>query len=287
VANKNVVIAVIAVGMTMVIVSGGIDLSVGSLVAMSAVLAAALVARWGGTRATPIAMTSACLAAIAACGAVGAFTGLMVTRFRIPPFIVTLAVMQVASGIALIVSQGKSISAVPPSFDWLGMDAALAGVPNTLVLMLALFLAGHLAMARTAFGRHVYAIGGNRLAARLSGIRVHRVLLVVYVLSGTLAGLGGVILASKHRSGAPTYGVTYELQAIAAVVVGGTSLAGGEGKVFGTLIGVLIIAVIQNAMNLMGIGSYWQSVVLGLVVLVVVLLDTLKREGWHRLLRPE
>ena len=287
VANRNVVIAIIAVGMTMVIITGGIDLSVGSLVAFSAVLAAWLIERSGATQATAMAMIASSLAAIAACAAVGAFSGVMVAIFKIPPFVVTLAMMWIASGLAYIISKGQSIADLPESFDWLGSDATILAVRNTLVLMIVIYLAGHLIMSRTVLGRHIYAIGGNRLASRLSGIRVNRVLLTVYVISGTTAGIGGVILASLFVSGTPTYGSMYELQAIAAVVVGGTSLAGGEGKIFGTLIGVFIIAVAQNAMNLLGIDPHPQNVVLGLILLAAVLLDTLKRQGWRRLFRPE
>jgi ribose transport system permease protein len=287
VANRNVVIGIIAVGMTMVIITGGIDLSVGSLVALSAVLAAWLIERSGATQASAAAMIACSLAAIAASALMGTFSGVMVAIFKIPPFVVTLAMMWVASGLAYIISHGQSIADLPDAFDWLGSDASLPGIPNTLVLMIAIYALGHLIMSRTILGRHVYAIGGNRLAARLSGVRVGRVLLTVYVISGATAGIGGVILASQFVSGTPTYGSMYELHAIAAVVVGGTSLAGGEGKIFGTLIGVFIIAVVQNAMNLLGIEPYPQNVVLGMIVLAVVLLDTLKRHGWRRLFRPE
>jgi len=287
VANKNVVIGVIAVGMTMVIITAGIDLSVGSLVALAAVLAASLIAHSGGQQATFALMLAASLAAVVTCAAVGAFSGLMITAFKVPPFVVTLAMMWVASGTAYIISGGESVADVPEAYDWLGMDATLLGIPNTLVLMLAIFTAGHLIMSRTTLGRHIYAIGGNRQAARLSGIRVNRVLMVVYTISGAMAGVGGVMLASQFTSGTATYGRMYELYAIAAVVVGGTSLAGGEGKILGTLIGVFVIAVVQNAMNLLEIGSYEQTVVLGLIVLAVVLLDMLKRHGWRRLFTPE
>ena len=287
VAAKNVVIGVIAVGMTMVIITAGIDLSVGSLVALSAVVAASLIAGFGGREATAPTMILASLAAVAVCAGVGAFSGLMVTAFKIPPFVVTLAMMWVASGMAFILSGGKSIADVPESFDWLGSDATLLGIPNTLVLMLVIYAIGHVVMSRTTLGRHVYAVGGNRLAARLSGIHVNRVLLVVYTISGSMAGIGGLMLASQFQSGVATYGAMYELYAIAAVVVGGTSLAGGEGKILGTLIGVFIIAVVQNAMNLLEIGSYAQNVVLGLIVLLVVLLDMLKRQGWRRLFTAE
>ncbi len=287
VANKNAVIGVIAVGMTMVIITAGIDLSVGSLVALAAVVAAWLIAGRGGAEASLGTMLMSSLAAIALCAAVGAFSGLMVTVFKVPPFIVTLAMMWVASGAAYILCQGESIADVPDSFTWLGMGSDLFGLPNTVVLMLVVFAVGHLLMARTVLGRHIYAIGGNRQAARLSGVRVNRVLLVVYTISGTLAGVGGVMLASRYGSGTANYGRMYELYAIAAVVVGGTSLAGGEGRILGTLIGVLTIAVVQNAMNLLEIGSYAQNVVLGLIVLAVVLLDTVKRQGFRGLLTPE
>jgi ribose transport system permease protein len=287
VANKNVVIGVIAVGMTMVIITAGIDLSVGSLVALSAVVAATLIAAFGGRQAGTLTLILCSLAAIGVCGGVGGFSGLMITIFKIPPFVVTLAMLWVARGMAFIISGGKSIDDVPKSYDWLGSDASLLGIPNTLLLMVFLYVVGHVLMSRTTLGRHIYAIGGNRLAARLSGIRVNRVLLIVYVISGAMAGIGGVMLASQFQSGVANYGRMYELYAIAAVVVGGTSLAGGEGKVLGTLIGVFIIAVIQNAMNLLELGSYVQDVVLGLIVLAVVLLDTLKRQGWRGLLTPE
>jgi ribose transport system permease protein len=287
VADKNVVIGVIAVGMTMVIITAGIDLSVGSLVALAAVVAASLIAESGGRQAGTIAMIVCSLGAIAICAGVGAFSGLMVTIFKIPPFVVTLAMLWVARGMAFIISGGKSIDDVPGSYDWLGSDASLMGLPNTLVLMVILYAVGHVLMARTTLGRHIYAIGGNRLAARLSGIRVNRVLMIVYIISGAMAGIGGVMLASQFQSGVANYGRMYELYAIAAVVVGGTSLAGGEGKILGTLIGVFIIAVIQNAMNLLELGSYVQMVVLGMIVLAVVLLDTLKRQGWRGLLTPE
>jgi ribose transport system permease protein len=287
VAKKNVVIGVIAVGMTMVIITGGIDLSVGSLAALSAVVAAWLIAGHGGRDAGLGVMLVASLAAVGLCAAAGSFSGAMVTWFKVPPFVVTLAMMWVASGIAYIICRGESIGDVPKAYDRLGMGADLLGIPNALVLMLVVFVLGHLLMSRTALGRHVYAIGGNRQAARLSGIRVNRVLLIVYTISGALAGLGGVMLASQFKSGSANWGRMYELYAIAAVVVGGTSLAGGAGKVFGTLIGVFTMAVVQNAMNLLEISSYAQYVVLGMIVLAVVLLDTVKRQGLRGLLTPE
>ena len=280
VASQIVVIAVIAIGMTMVIITGGIDLSVGSLVALSAVVTAWLIRRAGGENASTAGMMLACLGAIAACGAVGAFSGAVITLFRIPPFIATLAMMQVASGLAFLLAEGQSIYQIPDAFTWLGRGAALGGVPNAVLLMAALYATAWVFMSRTVLGRHIYAVGSSEETARLSGIRVRGVLLLVYVVSGLAAGLGGVVTASQLKSGAPTYGQMYELYVIAAVVVGGTSLAGGEGRVLGTLTGALIIAVIWNGMNLTKVESYTQKVVLGLVILAAVLLDMLKTRSW-------
>ena len=158
-----------------------------------------------------------------------------------------------------------------------GVDP-LFKIPNAVILMVILYVIAHLLMSRTTLGRYIYAVGGNEEASRLAGIRVKRILFFVYTLCGMLAGLGGVVMASQLKSGAPTYGVTYELYVIAAVVVGGTSLSGGEGRIFGTLIGALVIGVIQNGMNLTNVETYTQKVVLGLVILGAVLLDRLKQQ---------
>jgi ribose transport system permease protein len=201
----------------------------------------------------------------------------MITRFDIPPFIVTLAMMLVGSGLAYILAKGQSVYQIPDSFVWLGRGADLFNLPNAVVLMLVLYALAHLLMSRMKLGRYIYAVGGNREAARLSGVPVRRVLMFAYVAGALLAGVGGVIIASQLKSGSPTYGNMYELYVIAAVVVGGTSLSGGEGKMFGTLIGAFTIAVIQNGMNLTNVESYTQKVVLGLVILGAVLLDKMRR----------
>jgi ribose transport system permease protein len=278
VANQIAVIAIMAIGMTAVIITGGIDLSVGSLAALSSVVATRLVRdHLGGVDASAGGMVLACAAAIAACGLVGWGTGAVITFFQVPPFIVTLATMLVAGGLASILSGGESIHQVPESFVRLGRGADVAGIPNAVLLTVLLYVAAHVVLSRTRLGRHLYAVGGNAEAARLAGVPVSRVVRAAYVASGLLAGLGGVVLASQLRSGSPTYGAMYELYVIAAVVVGGTSLGGGEGRVIGTLVGALIIAVIQNGMNLAGIESYTQKIVLGLVILGAVLLDRLRR----------
>lgn len=282
IANQIAVIAIVAIGMTMVIIGGGIDLSVGSLIALAAVLTALFIRDLAGAQqASAFGMVLAGTGAILIAGGAGAISGAMVTVFHLPPFIVTLAMMLVASGAAYLLTHGQSIYQVPDSFVWLGRGADWFGLPNAVLLMALLYGAAHLVMARTVLGRWIYAVGGNRLAARFSGVPVRRVIFLSYVVSGLLAGLGGVVLASQLKSGSPTFGQMYELYVIAAVVVGGASLNGGTGRMFGTLIGALIIAVIQNGMNLMNVESYTQKVVLGLVILGAVLLDLLRDRGWR------
>jgi ribose transport system permease protein len=281
IANQIAVIAIVAIGMTLVIIGGGIDLSVGSLIALAAVVAALFIRDFAGAQqAGALGMTLACLSAILIAGGAGAVNGALVTVFHLPPFIVTLAMMLVASGAAYLLTHGQSVYQVPNSFVWLGRGADAFGLPNAVLLMALLYVAAHLLMKHTVLGRWLYAIGGNRQAARYSGVPVRRVLFLTYVVSGLLAGLGGVVLASQLKSGSPTFGQMYELYVIAAVVVGGASLNGGTGRMFGTLIGALIIAVIQNGMNLMNVESYTQKVILGLVILGAVLLDLLRHRGW-------
>jgi ribose transport system permease protein len=281
VANQIAVIAILAIGMTLVIITAGIDLSVGSLIAVSAVLATWIIREWfGGDESTIAGLVTACGLAILACLALGLFSGSMIAFFGVPPFVATLGMMMVGSGLAYMLSGGLSVYQLPESFDWLGRGDDLMGIPNAVVLMVFLYLLAHIVMSRTIVGRYIYAVGGNPEAARLSGVPVKKILLWVYAGCGALAGLGGVIMASQFKSGDPKYGLMYELYVIAAVVVGGTSLSGGRGKVFGTLIGAFIIAVIQNGMNLTGVQSYTQKVVLGVVLLLAVLLDMLKKRGW-------
>lgn len=278
IANQISVIAILAIGMTIVIITGGIDLSVGSLVALSAVVTAMIVRDFcGGTQAGTGGMLLAGLGGIALCGLGGVISGGFVTRLRMPPFIVTLAMMLVCSGLAYRLAENQSVYQVPDSFVWLGRGTSLLGLPNAVVLMVLLYLAAHIVMTQTRFGRHVYAVGGNGEAAFISGVPVRRVILAAYIISALLAGLGGVVMASLLKSGSPTYGQMYELYVIAAVVVGGTSLSGGKGSMPGTLIGAFIIAVIQNGMNLTNVESNTQKIVLGLVILAAVLVDRVRR----------
>ncbi|MBL9116371.1 MAG: ABC transporter permease [Verrucomicrobiaceae bacterium] len=280
IANQIAVIAIVAIGMTMVIISGAIDLSVGSLIALAAVIATRLIRDYfGGVEASALGMISSGTGAVAACAVVGLLNGLAVTKFQLPAFIVTLATMLMASGGAYLLAAHQSIYQVPESFVWLGR-ASLGSLPVAVILMLLLYGFAHLFMRHTALGRQMYAVGGNAHAAHLSGVSVARVQTFAFIICGALAGLGGVILASQLKGGSPTYGQMYELNVIAAVVVGGASLTGGSGRMFGTLIGAFIIAVIQNGMNLLNIESATQKIVLGGIILLAVLLDRLKL--WKR-----
>lgn len=278
IVDRIVVIALIAIGMTMVIITAGIDLSVGSLIALSAVIGTLLMKKMGGLQAPGWVVLVGFLVGILSCGIVGAFGGLVVAWFKVAPFITTLGIMMMARGLAFMITGGFSIYQVPRALPWLGQGRSL-GIPNTVVLLVVLYAVAHIFMAHTRLGRYIYAVGGNKEAARLSGVPVKFVIVFVYIISSLAAGLGGCIQASQLNTGTPNIGIMYELYVIAAVVVGGTSLSGGSGRILGTLIGAFIISVIQNGMNLLGIESYTQQVVLGAVILGAVLLDKARSSG--------
>ncbi len=278
IVDRIVVIAVIAIGMTMVILTGGIDLSVGSLIALSAVIGTLVMKAMGGLEAGAGAVFVGFLCAIVACGLIGGGGGWLVSRFRVAPFITTLAIMMVARGLAFKLTGGFSIYQVPKSLTWLGQGTTL-GIPNTVILLVLLYGAAHVFMSHTKYGRYIYAVGGNEEAARLAGVPVKKVIIFVYLVAGICAGFGGCIQASQLNTGAPNLGMMFELYVIAAVVVGGTSLSGGSGRILGTLIGAFIISVIQNGMNLIGFDSYTQQIVLGGVILGAVLLDRIRSKA--------
>ncbi len=285
VAQQISIIAIIAIGMTLVIITAGIDLSVGSLIALAAVTSMMLIRDVAGAEdATMTGMILCGLAGVVACGLMGLISGFFVAAFRLPAFIVTLAMMLMARGLAMMLTRAESINEVPDTFGWLGAGRTV-GIPNSVILMFVLYGAAHFVMSRTKLGRHIYAVGGNEEAARLSGVPVQRVLLIVYTACGLFAGLGGVIMASKHQGVEPNVGAMAELTVIAAVVVGGTSLMGGQGKIFGTLIGAFIIAVIKNGMNQVNVSSFAQDFVLGAVILGAVLADQWRKGqvNWQNL----
>lgn len=262
--------AIIAAGMTFVILTAGIDLSVGSVVALSGIVAT-------GTLKADLSLPLAILAALAFGALSGGIAGTLVARFSVAPFIVTLALMTVWRGVAFLVTEGRPVWDLPASFGALG-GGRLAGIPFPTLVMAAVFVTAHVVLTMTRFGRHVVAVGGNPEAARLAGIRTRRVVASVYVLCGMLAAASGVLLASRMNSGQPNAGLMYELDVIAAVVVGGTSLSGGRGSIVGTLLGAMLIAVLRNGLNLLDVNSYVQQVVVGSVILLAVLFDPIRRK---------
>jgi len=267
----------IAFGMTLVIVTGGIDLSVGSLVALTGVVAAlAMQAVPGAAPGTRIAIGFLCGAGAGA--AVGGLSGAVIARFAIPPFIVTLAAMLIARGMAFILCDGKPVYALPQELTWWGrgfvLEAALGRLlPTPVLMMLGGYFFFLVLLKRTVFGRSIVAVGSNEQAAYLAGIPVRLTKLSVYVVTGLLCGLAGTLHDAKLMAGDPKVGEMWELNVIAAVVVGGTSLFGGRGTMTGTLVGALIIGVLNNSLNLLHVDHFWQKVVLGLVILGASLLD--------------
>ena len=271
VAEQTSINAIVAVGMTFVILSGGIDLSVGSIVALAGVtLGIAL--RDGQPLA--LALTAASTAGVV-CGLVN---GLLVSQGGLPPFIVTLGTMSIARGAALLVTEGRPISGFAPSFRVLA-TGRVGFVPAPVIATAVVYLAAHVALTRTTFGRYVYAIGGNEEATRLSGVAVRFHKTMIYGVSGLMSAIAAVILTARLNSAQPIAGMMYELDAIAATVIGGTSLMGGDGTLGGTLVGALIMGVLRNGLNLLGVSSFLQQIVIGAVIVVAVLLDTvLKRD---------
>ena len=260
VLRQNAFTAILAAGMTFVIITGGIDLSVGSVVGLSGVVCAGLLSHGVG-------LGLSLPAALALGLGIGFVNGLATTKLKVPAFIVTLAMMQVARGGALKYTDARTITSLPAVFS------ALAGGWATAIAVCAVFGLSWLVLMRTPFGRHVYAVGGNAEAARLSGIRVERVQLVVYSVCGTCAGLAGILVASRLNAGYPRAGEFYELDAIAAVVVGGTSLFGGRGSIWGTLAGAFFIGVLNNGLNLFRVSTYDQLILKGVVLLAAASLD--------------
>lgn len=258
---------ILAIGMTLVIITAGIDLSVGSVLALSAVVATSFArANDQGQACHPLVVPLA-LGVLAGlvCGAVN---GVLIAKRRLAPFIVTLGMMTVARGLALVYTQGRPEINLSAAYDAIG--DGLAGPAG---IVLAAVLAGIFILHFTRFGRYVYAVGGNELAAKVSGVNTDRVLIGVYAIAGALAGVAGIVESSRVMSGAPSAGEGYELNAIAAVVIGGTSLSGGIGSMAGTVVGVLIIGVMNNGLDLLGVSSYWQQVVKGAIIVCAVLLD--------------
>lgn len=274
IALSIAVTGILAVGMTAVILTGGIDLSVGSVVALSGV-GAAMAAATGAPAIVPIAV------ALAIGLTTGLVNGTFIAYFKVPAFVVTLAMLTVARGLAFIVSSGRSIGDLPDSFGVLGRSL-VGRVPTPVLVMAGVLAIGAFVLDRTVFGRHVYATGGNAEAAWLAGIDTRRVIWIVYALNGLLVGLGGLTLASRLGAGVPNAGLQYELDVIAAVVVGGTSLTGGRGTIGGTISGTIFIGVLTNGLNLANIDPYVQKIALGVVIVGAVVADQVSRRRGAR-----
>ncbi|ENX3946134.1 ribose ABC transporter permease [Photobacterium damselae] len=261
--------AIIAVGMTLVILTAGIDLSVGSVLALCGAFAATLIAMEVPVL---IAVPTALLAGVI----LGAISGVIIAKGKVQAFIATLVTMTLLRGVTMVYTDGRPISTgftdVADSFAWFGTGYAM-GIPVPIWLMVIVFAAAWYLLNHTRFGRYVYALGGNESATRLSGINVDRVKIGVYAICGFLSALAGIIITSRLSSAQPTAGMGYELDAIAAVVLGGTSLAGGKGRIMGTLIGALIIGFLNNALNLLDVSSYYQMIAKAVVILLAVLVD--------------
>ena len=270
IAEQTAIIAIVATGMTFVIITAGIDLSVGSVLAFSGVVMASLLH-------TRVPLPLALVVGVAVGFLSGTLNGLLITLGRLPPFIATLGMMSVARGAALLFTEGRPISGFSDSFRFLA-TGKLLGVPMPVIVMLAVYAIAYFLLTRTKLGRYTYAIGGNEEATILSGVNVKLYKTLIYGICGGLSGLAAILLTARLNSAQPIAGMMYELDAIAATVIGGTSLLGGEGNVFGTLIGALIIGVLRNGLNLLSISSFTQQIVIGLVIIVAVLLDmTLKK----------
>ncbi|NLL78082.1 MAG: ABC transporter permease [Clostridiales bacterium] len=261
----------LACGMTMVIILGGIDLSVGSIIALSGCIAAGCVSRYG----MPIGV--AIIIGVLVGLLVGMFNGLVISKTTIPPFIVTLATMNIAKGLAYVYTGGSPVRVVTKEWQFIGAGY-IGPFPAPVVILVVVLIITAIIMNKTKIGRHMYAVGGNQQAAEFSGINVAKVKFFVHAFSGAMAGLAGIVLASRMYSGQPTAGDGSEMDAIAAVVVGGTSMAGGSGKIGGTIIGGLIIGVLNNGLNLMNVNSFWQYVVKGVVILLAVFLDYIRNK---------
>ncbi len=258
--------------MTFVIITGGIDLSVGSLVALSAVVATSFAHPGAYPLVVPLLLG---LMAGLVCGLAN---GALIAKWRLAPFIVTLGMMTAARGAALVYTGGRPVINLSDSYNWIG-GGYLLGIPLPVVIFAVVVLLGIFILHYTRFGRYVFAVGGNEMAAMISGIKTGKVLIWVYTLTGGLAGVAGIVLSSRVMSASPAMGQGYELDAIAAVVIGGTSLMGGVGSIAGSIVGALIIGVMNNGLDMLNVSSYWQQVVKGAIIVIAVLLDKKSRSS--------
>ncbi len=261
-------LAIVAIGMTFVLISGGIDLAVGSQLSFVGVLTAVMVSVVG------LHPVAACLIGLIATTIVGMIDGIIISKTNVPPLIVTLAMMQILQGLGYVISGGLPVYGLPESLKVLG-QGYFGPVPIPVIIMVVIILIGAFILNKTYIGRYFYAVGSNEEAARLSGLNVVWIKLIAYMLSGLFSGIAGIIMMARINSGNPTAGRSFEMDVLTAVVLGGVSVLGGEGKVFGAVIGVLIIGVLSNGLIIMGINEYYQLMVKGIVLLFAVIFDSL------------
>ncbi|WP_084295257.1 ABC transporter permease [Caldanaerobius polysaccharolyticus] len=269
---QSSIIAIVAIGETFVIITSGIDLSVGSVLGLIGIVTTMLmVAHYPVFLAVVIGLLLGAL--------IGFLNGIIIDKGGIPPFIVTLGMLSIARGAALVLTGGVPVSGLPESFNFIGNYNVFGWLPMPVIIMLIMAVIFSKILTKTKLGRYTYAIGSNEEAARLSGINVSRIKQSVYTISGVLSALAGIILASRLFTGQPTAGNGYELNAVAAVVIGGASLMGGEGTILGTIIGALIMGVLSNGLNLLGVSPFWQQIVIGGVIVITVYLDKFRNKG--------
>jgi inositol transport system permease protein len=273
------VIGLLGMGVTLAIIALGIDLSSGSVLALAAVVASSLAQRPDWTEAKFPGLVLPLIVPVLAGLIIGLIcgwiNGFLIAQFRIPPFIATLGMMTVARGFALLYSDGRPISSLTESYNFIGQGEVF-GFPIPILILLFMALVTHVILNYTRFGRYVYAIGGNEQAARVSGINIDKVKIGIYTYAGLLSGLAGIVLSSRISSGQPGLGQGYELDAIASAVIGGTSFAGGVGTVWGTMVGALIIGVLNNGLDLLNVSAYWQQIVKGAIIVVAIIIDERK-----------
>lgn len=284
------VVGIIAIGITMIIITGGIDLSPGSVVALATVIAASLAQRadWGGAKfpGLQVPLILPILAALLVGGICGMINGTLIAKFKIPPFIATLGMMTVARGFALIYSD-RPVSGLKPSYNFMGQgeifhiptgSGATLGIPVPVIVLTVIAVIVHFMLTNVRFGRYIYALGGNEQAARISGLNLDSLKIRIYALAGVLYGVAALLLSARIGSGQPGLAQGYELDAIAAAVIGGTSLNGGIGTIWGTIVGALIIGVLNNGMDLLNVNAYWQTIVKGSIIVIAVIIDQRKNQ---------
>lgn len=264
--KQSSIIGTVSLGMTIVIISGNIDLSVGSMVAVCGIVSALMAHNFG------LPFGICLIIGVLSGGLIGLMNGVIIAKGKVPSFIVTLGMMTALRGLGMKLSDGVPIGGLPDSFSIIG-EASILRIPITVLIFLAMAFSTSLLLKKTCLGRHIFAIGGNEQAARLSGINIDSVKLKVFIINGLVVGLAGVMMASRIRSGQPSIAVGYELDAIAACIIGGVSFNGGIGSVYGTILGTLILAIINNGLDLLAVQSYYQQIIKGLIIVAAVLLD--------------